>query len=87
MKDQKKAKWILGSAGVMLSALMLTQFNDGTTETNATDMEEVGVALQPGEKLTEREQELVSLDWTNFEIVSMNPQKTMVQSNRKTRKS
>ena len=28
MKDQKKAKWILGTSGVILSSLLLTQFNN-----------------------------------------------------------
>ena len=28
MKDEKKAKWILGATGVALSAIILTQFND-----------------------------------------------------------
>ncbi len=86
MKDQKKAKWILGSSGVIISALMLSQFNN-VTESDATDVDTSSFTQSETENMSQREQELMSLDWTNFEIVTMNPQQTIVQSDRKTRKS
>ncbi|RUL49015.1 hypothetical protein [Lysinibacillus antri] len=86
MKDQKKAKWILGSSGVIFCALILSQFND-ETEADNTDVAVPAFTQQQEENMTEREKELVALDWTNFEIVTMNPQQTMVKSDRKTRRS
>ena len=38
MKDQKKAKWILGTSGVILSSLLLTQFNNVPSDINITDL-------------------------------------------------
>lgn len=81
LKDQKKAKWILGSSGIVLSALMLTQFSNAEEDTNQK------LVTEQQEKMSEREKELVNLDWTNFEIVTNTPQQKTIQSDRKTRRS
>ncbi|WP_016992201.1 hypothetical protein [Lysinibacillus boronitolerans] len=38
MKEQKKAKWILGTSGVILSSLLLTQFNNVPSDKNIADL-------------------------------------------------
>jgi hypothetical protein len=85
MKDQKKAKWILGGSGVILSALLLSQFNDGEQFTSNAAMNEF--TKEQEKNMSEREKELVSLDWTNFELMTMNQQQSKIQSDRKTRNS
>lgn len=81
MKDQKKAKWILGGSGIVLSALLLTQFSNAEEANNQT------LVTQQEENISEREKELIGLDWTNFEIVTTNSQQTPIKSDRKTRRS
>lgn len=85
MKDQKKAKWILGGSGVLLSALLLSQFNDGEQFTTNAAVNEF--TKEQESNMSEREKELVSLDWTNFELVNLNPQQSNIQSDRRTRNS
>lgn len=53
MKISKKIKWGTGLTGVALSALMINEIRDATP-IDAT--------------LSEREQEILQLDWTNFEV-------------------
>ncbi|GGG16622.1 hypothetical protein GCM10007425_08700 [Lysinibacillus alkalisoli] len=53
MKLSKKIKWGTGLTGVALSALMINEIQDATP-IDAT--------------LSEREQEILQLDWTNFEV-------------------
>ena len=67
MKDPKKAKWLLGTSGVMLSAVLLTQMNSATqAETTSTD--DFQIPAEQVEEMSEKEKELTQLDWTNFEI-------------------
>jgi len=80
MKDPKKAKWVLGASGILLSAALLTQINSSTqAETSRSN----NIQNLDQENMTEREQELVQLDWTNFEITSQ----AAVKSERKTKRS
>ena len=80
MKDPKKAKWVLGASGMLLSAALLTQINSPTqAETSRSN----NIQNLDQENMTEREQELVQLDWTNFEITSQ----AAVKSERKTKRS
>jgi len=80
MKDPKKAKWVLGASGILLSAALLTQINSPTqAETSRSN----NIQNLDQENMTEREQELVQLDWTNFEITSQ----AAVKSERKTKRS
>lgn len=84
MKDQKKAKWILGTSGVVLSAVILTQINN---EVESKGMAEQNVSNEPTEEVSEREKELVQLDWTNFDIVGVNTRQEETKVDRKTRRS
>jgi hypothetical protein len=63
MKPDKKAKWIIGAAGVAFSAFVLSQMDHVPAKTDP---------IQPGlvadDTMTEREKELLSLDWSNFEL-------------------
>ncbi|MGE7111925.1 hypothetical protein [Lysinibacillus sp. NPDC047702] len=80
MKDPKKAKWVLGASGVLLSAALLTQMNSPTqAETSRSN----NIQNLDQESMTEREKELVQLDWTNFEVTSQ----AAVKSERKTKRT
>ncbi len=78
MKDPKKAKWLLGASGVLISAALLSQFND-TSQAETTDAQFSKIE----ESMTKKEKELVQLDWTNFEITKQ----TAVKSERKTKRT
>lgn len=80
MKDPKKAKWVLGASGILLSAALLTQIN---SPTQAETSRSSNIQNLDQENMTEREQELVQLDWTNFEITSQ----AAVKSERKTKRT
>lgn len=85
MKDQKKAKWILGTSGVILSSLLLTQFNNVPSDTNIADL---NLTNEQSKKMSDREKELVQLDWTNFEIVGVNQlQQNKIRTDRTTKRS
>lgn len=80
MKDPKKAKWVLGASGLLLSAAILTQINSPTeAETRRTN----NVQEVDQKNMTKKEKELVQLDWTNFEITSQ----PAVKSERKTKRT
>ncbi|WP_427107857.1 hypothetical protein [Lysinibacillus xylanilyticus] len=80
MKDPKKAKWVLGASGIILSATLLTQINSPTEAetTRTSNIQEVDQ-----KNMTKKEKELVQLDWTNFEIISQ----SAVKSERKTKRT
>ncbi|MCM0624094.1 hypothetical protein M5J14_06100 [Lysinibacillus sp. OL1_EC] len=85
MKDQKKAKWILGTSGVILSSLLLTQFNNVPSDINIADL---NLTNEQSKKMSDREKELVQLDWTNFEIVGVNQlQQNKIHTDRTTKRS
>lgn len=88
MKDSKKAKWILGGSGVFLSALVLSQFSADTSP-NKSDVNvvEKNYTKQQEKQMTNREKELVNLDWTNFEVVTTHEQQIPKQSDRTTKNS
>lgn len=80
MKDPKKAKWVLGASGILLSATLLTQINS-PTEAETTRKSNIQEVDQ--KNMTKKEKELVQLDWTNFEIISQ----SAVKSERKTKRT
>lgn len=85
MKDQKKAKWIIGTSGVILSSLLLTQFNNVPSDINIADL---NLTNEQSKKMSDREKELVQLDWTNFEIVGVNQlQQNKIRTDRTTKRS
>jgi len=74
MKDPKKAKWLVGSSAVLLSALLLTQINGtGTlnTDNHATTSQQIAVNQSNASKT---EKELLQLDWTNFDVTKAQTQ-------------
>lgn len=85
MKDQKKAKWILGTSGVLFTAVLLTQFND-VKESESMTIQQT-LSKEETANMTGHEKELVQLDWTNFEIIDVSKDKQTTQSERKTRRS
>lgn len=91
MNDQKKAKWLLGTSGVILSAILLTQLetssNDATDSTTAPSLKEFSKEQQ--QEMGNREQELVQLDWANFEVQQVQPTQTQIpyQPDRRSQRS
>ncbi|WP_397539676.1 hypothetical protein [Rummeliibacillus pycnus] len=82
MKDTKKAKWLIGSSAVLLSAGLLTQLNvKGTAENNTTTNNQQVIIDQS--KVSKKEKEVLQLDWTNFELTKA----TTVKQDRQTRRS
>lgn len=84
MKDPKKAKWLLGASGIMLSAVLLTQMNT-TTQAETTRTNDFQITAKQEKSMTKKEKELVQLDWTNFdmEVVTQNS----IKSERKTKRT
>ncbi|MFJ7952980.1 hypothetical protein ACIQZG_15790 [Lysinibacillus sp. NPDC096418] len=84
MKDPKKAKWLLGTSGVMLSAVLLAQMNNAT-QAETTNSNVFQITAEQEESMTKKEKELVQLDWTNFEMEVVN--QALIKSERKTRRT
>lgn len=84
MKDPKKAKWLLGASGVVLSAVLLTQMNS-TTQAETTSSNDFQFTAKEEKELTGKEKELVELDWANFEVETAN--RGSVKSDRKTKRT
>lgn len=80
MKEPKKAKWVLGASGILLSAAILSQINspEEAESTRSNNIQEVNQ-----ENMTKKEKELVQLDWTNFEVA----RQPAVKSERKTKRT
>ncbi|CDZ99731.1 hypothetical protein BN1050_00265 [Metalysinibacillus saudimassiliensis] len=54
MKLSKKIKWVAGLTGIAVSALVANEIQSAEEPVDAS--------------LSEREQEILQLDWTNFEV-------------------
>lgn len=66
MKENTKAKWIVGIAGVALSAFVIGQLDESEqTQTNT-------LAVEINDNMSNREKELVKLDWSEFSIQATN---------------
>lgn len=63
MKANVKAKWIVGISGAALSAFVLGQLNDQSELASKQSPD-----LEITKSMSEREIELVKLDWSNFSI-------------------
>ncbi|WP_107947951.1 hypothetical protein [Lysinibacillus parviboronicapiens] len=83
MKDPKKAKWILGASGVMLSAVLLTQINT-SIQAKTNNSNDLQITAQQEKNMTEKEKKLVQLDWANFEVQVANQNS---KSDRKTKRT
>lgn len=60
MKSSNKAKWIVGISGIAFSAFVIGQL-ETTSDSNSASVE-------INETMTEREKELLQLDWSDFSI-------------------
>ncbi|MDR4887789.1 hypothetical protein RGU12_09550 [Fredinandcohnia sp. QZ13] len=82
MKANNKAKWIVGITGAAFSAIVIGQINDFNADTkNSTAM-----AVEINDSMSEREKELIQLDWSDFSI-QVNDNQGVVERDRTTRRS
>lgn len=82
MKDPKKAKWIAGTSGVVLSAILLTQLTDAK---EGDSEQEASFSTEQVKQMSQVEKELTELDWTNFQVQLV--EQVPVKSDRKTRRT
>lgn len=85
MKANNKAKWIVGITGAAFSAFVIGQLNsdpatEGTTNTTA-------MAMEVNESMSEREKELVELDWSDFSPQATNNYQRTDENDRTTRRT
>ncbi|MBD8007528.1 hypothetical protein [Bacillus norwichensis] len=66
MKPKKKAKWFIGTAGAAFSAFVLTQIDNPEA---AEDPVQPDIVIN--ESMSDREKELLALDWMNYEITPL----------------
>ncbi|MED3662861.1 hypothetical protein NST62_11620 [Ureibacillus sp. FSL K6-8385] len=66
MKPGKKAKWIVGIAGTAFTAFVLGQLDD--TPVYSSNTNNIGMVTEVNDSMSEREKELVQLDWSNFTL-------------------
>lgn len=64
MKIRTKAKWIVGLSGVAVSAFVIGQLDGATPESSSSD----NTGTEITSTMSERERELVQLDWSNFTV-------------------
>jgi len=67
MKPGKKAKWIIGIAGTAFSAFVLGQLNDTPVDYSVNNAN-FAMVTEVNDSMSEREKELVQLDWSNFTL-------------------
>lgn len=77
MKQSKKLKWVVGISGVALSTFVLGQFNASSKEEQFPANEQISV----------EEQELLALDWNNFQFDDQLDNMPVIKSDRKTKRS
>ena len=82
MKPNNKAKWIIGITGAAFSAFVLGQLNDTPADTTST----TALASEIDDSMSEREKELVQLDWSNFSL-EVNDDQGADRSDRTTRRT
>ena len=89
MKANNKAKWIVGITGAAFSAFVIGQLNTDPNVEGATNT--TAMAIEINDSMSEREKELVGLDWSDFSLqdnsqVNTNNQRTDT-SDRTTRRT
>lgn len=72
MKVGTKAKWIVGITGTAFSAFVLGQLDDTPVQKNNTNADTIGLITEVNDSMSEREKELVQLDWSNFTLQQNN---------------
>lgn len=63
MKNNNKAKWIIGITGTAFSAFVLGQINDVPTNTTGDTP-----TMELTDSMSKEEKKLAKLDWNNFTI-------------------
>mgnify|MGYP000877804152 CR=1 FL=1 len=64
MKANNKAKWVVGITGAAFSAFVIGQLNTEPNEVDTTSA--TAVAIEINDSMSEREKELVQLDWSDY---------------------
>ena len=80
MKENTKAKWIVGITGAAFSAFILGQL----TENESTVKDPLAVEIN--DSMSNREKELVKLDWSDFSVQVMNDERNS-RNDRSSRRS
>lgn len=86
MQGNKKAKWIVGITGAAFSAFMLSQLDNSNNENQGQTNEQVS-GVEINDTMSEREKELVMLDWSDFSVQESNVQNNNTINDRTTRRS
>lgn len=84
MKASTKAKWIVGLTGTAFSAFIISNLD----QTNSTFTDSNGniLAAEITNSMSDREKELIQLDWSDFSIqVNNNKESTYDRTTRRTR--
>ncbi len=84
MKANNKAKWIVGIAGAAFSAFVIGQINHDPNPADKTDT--TLTVTDINDSMSEREKELVKLDWSNFSP-QVNDSQRKDESDRTTRRT
>jgi hypothetical protein len=67
MKANNKAKWIVGLTGAAFSAFVIGQLNTDPAAESTTNPT-TAMAVEINESMSEREKELVGLDWSDYSL-------------------
>jgi len=70
MKANTKAKWIVGLTGTAFSAFIISQLDQPISTDSATDANTLSTEIT--KSMSDREKELVQLDWSDFSIQDHN---------------
>ena len=92
MKDPKKAKWIIGTSGVVLISISINanwKYRSGKCWSGNTLVASNSIQsdIVIDETISERERELVQLDWTSFDIQAVQQVSIPRKSDRTSRRS
>ena len=86
MKANNKAKWIVGITGAAFSAFVIGQLNTAPDAENTTNPT-TAMAVEINESMSEREKELVGLDWSDFSPQATNNYQRTDENDRTTRRT
>lgn len=87
MKKSTKSKWVVGIAGTAFSAFVLSQIGAAEVNVGTNNADSLKVDSKVYEAMTDKEKELVKLDWTDFEISDVNQESGASYGDRQTRRS
>lgn len=83
MKKNNKAKWIVGITGAAFSAFVIGQLSQ---DPGAEGTANTAMAVEINDSMSEREKELVQLDWSDFSLQTTD-YRGAVESDRTTRRT